>query len=303
MFDPRPLVDIATAIGREAGALVQRMRASAVVSFDTKSTSHGRGDRRGPCLRTTRPDASVRVAPRRTGARRGGAAGPCCRRGSDLGGRPHRRHRQLPLRIPLVLGVDRSAARRRVRRGRRGGAGDRSRVDRRTRATAPSWTVRRCGCPRRPTCRCRCWDTGSPTGRSGVSGRPTGGRGCRLGCATCAGPVRRRWTSARWPQAGSTPTSSTALGRWDWAGRRTDRRGGRRGRAAARLVARAGRGRDVRRHPRYRRRAVRGAHRVRLRQSLKTPGQSANISVMQKTFADVRKRLLHKGLREGPNQR
>lgn len=39
MFDPRPLVDIATAIGREAGALVQRMRASAVVSFDTKSTS------------------------------------------------------------------------------------------------------------------------------------------------------------------------------------------------------------------------------------------------------------------------
>ncbi|MFD4675078.1 inositol monophosphatase family protein [Lentzea sp. NPDC058450] len=39
MFDPRPLVDIATAIGREAGALVQRMRASAVISFDTKSTS------------------------------------------------------------------------------------------------------------------------------------------------------------------------------------------------------------------------------------------------------------------------
>jgi myo-inositol-1(or 4)-monophosphatase len=39
VFDPRPLVDIATAIGREAGALVQRMRASAVVSFDTKSTS------------------------------------------------------------------------------------------------------------------------------------------------------------------------------------------------------------------------------------------------------------------------
>ncbi|MCR3751337.1 inositol monophosphatase family protein [Lentzea californiensis] len=39
MFDPRPLVDIASAIGREAGALVQRMRASAVVSFDTKSTS------------------------------------------------------------------------------------------------------------------------------------------------------------------------------------------------------------------------------------------------------------------------
>lgn len=39
MFDPRPLVDIATAIGQEAGALVQRMRASAVVSFDTKSTS------------------------------------------------------------------------------------------------------------------------------------------------------------------------------------------------------------------------------------------------------------------------
>lgn len=39
MFDPRPLVDIATAVGREAGALVQRMRASAVVSFDTKSTS------------------------------------------------------------------------------------------------------------------------------------------------------------------------------------------------------------------------------------------------------------------------
>lgn len=39
MFDPRPLVDIATTIGQEAGALVQRMRASAVVSFDTKSTS------------------------------------------------------------------------------------------------------------------------------------------------------------------------------------------------------------------------------------------------------------------------
>ncbi|HUQ57407.1 inositol monophosphatase family protein [Lentzea sp.] len=39
MLDPRPLVDIATAIGLEAGALVQRMRASAVVSFDTKSTS------------------------------------------------------------------------------------------------------------------------------------------------------------------------------------------------------------------------------------------------------------------------
>ncbi len=39
MLDPRPLVDIAAAIGREAGALVQRMRASAVVSFDTKSTS------------------------------------------------------------------------------------------------------------------------------------------------------------------------------------------------------------------------------------------------------------------------
>jgi myo-inositol-1(or 4)-monophosphatase len=39
VFDPRPLVDIATAIGREAGALVQRMRATAVVSFDTKSTS------------------------------------------------------------------------------------------------------------------------------------------------------------------------------------------------------------------------------------------------------------------------
>jgi myo-inositol-1(or 4)-monophosphatase len=39
VFDPRPLVDIATAIGREAGALVQRMRASAIVSFDTKSTS------------------------------------------------------------------------------------------------------------------------------------------------------------------------------------------------------------------------------------------------------------------------
>lgn len=39
MFDPRPLVDIAVAIGREAGALVQRMRAEAVVSFDTKSTS------------------------------------------------------------------------------------------------------------------------------------------------------------------------------------------------------------------------------------------------------------------------
>lgn len=39
MFDPRPLVDIATAIGQEAGALVQRMRASAIVSFDTKSTS------------------------------------------------------------------------------------------------------------------------------------------------------------------------------------------------------------------------------------------------------------------------
>lgn len=39
MFDPRPLVEIATAIGQEAGALVQRMRASAVVSFDTKSTS------------------------------------------------------------------------------------------------------------------------------------------------------------------------------------------------------------------------------------------------------------------------
>ncbi|KOV79143.1 inositol monophosphatase family protein [Nocardia sp. NRRL S-836] len=38
-MDPRPLVDIAAAIGREAGALVQRMRASAVVSFDTKSTS------------------------------------------------------------------------------------------------------------------------------------------------------------------------------------------------------------------------------------------------------------------------
>ncbi|WP_434448052.1 inositol monophosphatase family protein [Lentzea sp. E54] len=38
MFDPRPLVEIATAIGQEAGALVQRMRASAVVSFDTKST-------------------------------------------------------------------------------------------------------------------------------------------------------------------------------------------------------------------------------------------------------------------------
>ncbi len=39
MIDPRPLVEIATAIGQEAGALVQRMRASAVVSFDTKSTS------------------------------------------------------------------------------------------------------------------------------------------------------------------------------------------------------------------------------------------------------------------------
>jgi len=39
VFDPRPLVDIATTIGQEAGALVQRMRASAVVSFDTKSTS------------------------------------------------------------------------------------------------------------------------------------------------------------------------------------------------------------------------------------------------------------------------
>jgi myo-inositol-1(or 4)-monophosphatase len=39
VLDPRPLVDIATAIGLEAGALVQRMRASAVVSFDTKSTS------------------------------------------------------------------------------------------------------------------------------------------------------------------------------------------------------------------------------------------------------------------------
>jgi myo-inositol-1(or 4)-monophosphatase len=39
VFDPRPLVDIATAIGQEAGALVQRMRASAIVSFDTKSTS------------------------------------------------------------------------------------------------------------------------------------------------------------------------------------------------------------------------------------------------------------------------
>jgi myo-inositol-1(or 4)-monophosphatase len=39
VFDPMPLVDIATAIGQEAGALVQRMRASAVVSFDTKSTS------------------------------------------------------------------------------------------------------------------------------------------------------------------------------------------------------------------------------------------------------------------------
>jgi len=39
VFDPRPLVDIATAIGREAGALVQRVRAEAGVSFDTKSTS------------------------------------------------------------------------------------------------------------------------------------------------------------------------------------------------------------------------------------------------------------------------
>ncbi|SDH14088.1 myo-inositol-1(or 4)-monophosphatase [Lentzea fradiae] len=39
MIDPRPLVDIATVVGQEAGALVQRMRASAIVSFDTKSTS------------------------------------------------------------------------------------------------------------------------------------------------------------------------------------------------------------------------------------------------------------------------
>ena len=68
MFDPRPLVDIAVAIGREAGALVQRMRAEAVVVVRHEEHLDRRRHGGRPCLRTTRTDASVRVC---------GPANPC----------------------------------------------------------------------------------------------------------------------------------------------------------------------------------------------------------------------------------
>ena len=186
-------------------------RAAGGCGVDVKSIADRRGHRGGPGLRAVAGRRAGPAAAGRRAARRGGR-GPGRRQRRALGGGPHRRHGELPLRPAPVRGVGarpsgtgewspapcttrprgRRSAARAGRRGvpgrRRGSAAAGSRAGLDTARGRDRLRVRR-----------------RPARRAGRGA----GRRCCPGSATCAGSVRPRWTSATWPPAGWTATTST----------------------------------------------------------------------------------------------
>ena len=180
------------------------------------------------------PRADLRPADggpsRRRLPRRGGRQlGVDQRRG--LGRRPHRRHRELPLRHPALRRLHRRRRGRRV--GRRGGG---QRAERRAVHRHP----RRRSVPRRPPCsgsgdvgpaRRSGWSAPASTtcGTSGWPSRRSPSPRCCTRSATSAGSARPPWTSARSRAAASTPSSRrvSTPGTWPPAGWSRPRPGGR----------------------------------------------------------------------------
>ena len=133
--DPRELRRIAERRRRRrrgAPARPARVRGRAGTGTGVDHEEHADRCRHGvgPRCRDARARSARRLAPRRHRVG-GGARRQRGRPGSALGGRPDRRHRQLPLRTALVRGLGGRGARRAVARGRRRRARLRSGVERR----------------------------------------------------------------------------------------------------------------------------------------------------------------------------
>ena len=211
---PTELLDLAVATAHRGGdAPGRRACARALATVETKSTATDMVSEMDHASEALIRDAAARRPARRRLPRRGDRRDPRHQRRA-VGGRPPRRHHQLPLRPPGLERVDR-------RRGRRTAPSSASssipplgdtftavagpgRVPQR-RADRLLDARRRWPRPVRHRLRLR----PRPPRRA----RPRCSPRCCRRCATSGGWARPPSTSARSPAGGSTPTGSGAWGR------------------------------------------------------------------------------------------